>query len=129
MTRLRELISTSLGQPLSKSEASSYRGQLIEAIHGFSEAADGFISKTNRQRAVAEIWSTIDDKDAAILADALLSVAARSGQVAYVVRGGIRTWTIYKAGAITLPKALATLQFYAEHGGFALWMPTAVSAS
>lgn len=127
--KFRAFFSASLGTPLSQSEVSRYRDSLVDSIQGFSIELDKIITNTNRERAPAEIWSTMDNADCRTLADAFLSIASRSGQVAYVVRGTVRAWILYRAGAITLPRAYATIAHYQTHGGFALWTPVVIQSS
>lgn len=117
------------GTPLSAVEQINMRDPLKDFFLEVADHADEFIVLTSRTRAplADPIWGDLEERDAYILTDALLSVGGRSAQVAYAVRGVIKALILYKAGVILLPRFLRTVAAYVERGGFILWafLPTA----
>ena len=101
---------------MSDREAKAIRAELISAILMYSDLADDAISATNRDRAHAQIWSTMTEADAGVLADLNLDLAKRSAMAAQAVRGIVKTRRYVNAGLIVVPRAWQTVEFYAQHG-------------
>lgn len=110
---------------LDEMEARAIRPFLIEAITGYSDYADDLISRTNRNRVVLTgdnaIWSSLTALEIATLADGILVIGKRVPHVAVAVREVAKTWHMVQAGIILVPRFLATMRFYADNGGIALW--------
>lgn len=109
--------------PMKKQEADSLRDALYETIGEMCEYADDMISNTNKARHKANIWSTISDDDLEMFADMMLQAAQRSGTVAQAVRGMVGVHQYVRIGRITIPRALATIEFYRISGGFMFLPP------
>ena len=88
---------------------------------------DKLISNTNRARTrlSAEagnlIWSSLEDDEIETLVDALLIIGTKQRHVALAIREVARAWKLVEVGLILMPRFLATMQFYAQNGGLALW--------
>lgn len=103
---------------LTAQEAGEMRASLIEALRTVWKNADDLITRTNRQKAEAWIWQSIDDEDTAFLADGILAAGMRMPVAAYAVRKISESWGYYRAGVILLPRFVQSVQFYGAHGGF-----------
>ena len=112
---------------LSQLEADTLRPILIEALTTYSEEADRVISRTNRahtelsEEAGNLIWSTLEPQEIETLVDGMLIIGQKQGHVAYAIRETARLYKLLEVGLILVPRFLATLQFYAQNGGLALW--------
>lgn len=112
---------------LSQFEADTLRPILIEALTTYSEEADRVISRTNRahtelsEEAGNLIWSTLEPQEIETLVDGMLIIGQKQGHVAYAIRETARLYKLLEVGLILVPRFLATLQFYAQNGGLALW--------
>lgn len=91
---------------------------MIESLRTVWKQTDELITNTNKQKADAFIWQTIDDEDTTFLADCILGAGMRMPIAAYAVRKIAESWNYYRAGVILLPRFVSTWRFYAEHGGF-----------
>lgn len=111
------------GARLASLEADQMTDLLTDGLLAFSEEADKFISRTNAERADAEIWSTITREEAATIAGALVDAGRKYAPMAFMVRQLARSYTGLRIGLITLPRFYETMQHYAQHGGFLLWSP------
>jgi hypothetical protein len=98
--------------------------EILPKIKGLLEFifrhADKGITISNRNRAEAHIWSSIDDEDIDIIATHLVEMGKASRIVATAVRRMTNSYRLLQIGLITLPKFIQTYQFYAANGGFAL---------
>lgn len=117
---MQELLSKISQGSLSASEARELRPKLIEAILHGSDSLDEMLSSTNAHKAHAEIWSTLDPDDSAVLADGLLMLGRKSAPVAGVVRMAADTMVGIRALTLLGPRLWQTAQWYPAHGGFAL---------
>lgn len=81
---------------------------------------DKGITATNQERAIAVIWSDMDDEDIGVLVDVTIDGAKRSRIVATAVRQVSRAHNMLRVGLITGPRFLATVRHYSQHGGFVL---------
>ncbi|MGZ6376182.1 MAG: hypothetical protein ACXWPI_15870 [Ktedonobacterales bacterium] len=106
---------------LSDREAKASREKLIDSYLLYADIADDTISNTNRRRATAEIWSTMDREEAGVLADIAIERGMESPIVAQAVRGIIRTSKYARAGLIVGPRLRDTFMFYLKNGGVLLW--------
>lgn len=112
---------------LSKTEAAMLRPFLLDAVRGYSDELDNWISRTNRAKTQIApehdnlIWSDLEDREIETLVDGMLIVGQRNKQAAAAVRGIARTWRMVEAGLILGPRFLKTVRFYADNGGLALW--------
>lgn len=112
---------------LSKTEAAILRPFLIDAVRGYSDELDNWISRTNRAKTQIApehdnlIWSDLEDREVETLVDGMLIIGQRNKQAAAAVRGIARTWRMVEAGLILGPRFIKTLRFYADNGGLALW--------
>lgn len=106
--------------PLSLDEATGAKPMMVNALKKFWQGTDDFISATNRQKAEAIIWQLIDDEDTEYLVDRLLGAGMVSRPVAAAVRGIARSYHLLNTGMILLPRFMASVQFYSQHGGFSL---------
>lgn len=109
------------GETLSVSEIAVLRPLLLEALTGYSEYLDGILSKTNKAHAESMIWSSMTADEIETLVDTLLLFGKRSAQVALVAREISRSWHMVKVGMILAPRFYATMRFYADNGGLAIW--------
>lgn len=105
---------------LTKKEADELRPHIVGALKVLFKGLDKGISLTNRDRAEAWIWQSIDDREVQVIADHLVSMGLESRLAATALRGMARTYRTWEIGVITLPRAVLSIQFYAEHGGFAM---------
>lgn len=112
--------SLSFGPVLTPEEASTFRPVVIECLTQYTDWLDDGISHTNRKRTPAVIWSSMDDSEITVLADALLTYARKHAAGALFVRKVVVGWSYVRVGLIIAPRFFATMQFYAENGGFAL---------
>lgn len=103
-------------KPLSASEAHDLKEQLIDLLGQGLEDSDKLISHTNADKAQASIWSTVDDREIEILADAWIEWGKSSAQGAKVVKLIVNQWKKYQVAIILGPRFLETFNFYAEHG-------------
>lgn len=112
---------------LSQFEADTLRPILIKALTTYSEEADRVISRTNRahtelsEEAGNLIWSSLEPQEIETLVDGMLIIGQKQGHVAYAIRETARLYKLLEVGLILVPRFLATLQFYAQNGGLALW--------
>lgn len=106
-------------EPLTKREARASRDTVVTAIQKYCELADEAIPLASKSGAPVQIWSTLDQNEAEILADCLLDLAQRWAVPAAVVRGIVRTYTWLEVGLITLPRFKQTIGYYLREG-FAL---------
>jgi hypothetical protein len=63
-----------------------------------------------------QIWSTLDRREAGILADCLLDFALRWAVAAQVVRAVVRTYSWLEVGLITGPRFKLMLDYYLREG-------------
>lgn len=81
------------------------------------------ITQTNKAKAVAVIWSDIDDSDILVLVEETIAAAKRSRIVATGVRQLSRAHRLLRLGIITGPRFMQTVKHYSNNGGFILpWM-------
>lgn len=119
---LAKLQAWATGKPLTDKQAAEIRDDLIASYKAYADYADWFVSNTNRARAEAIIWSTIQDDEFGILADFALDLAKANPVIAQAVVGMARTARLAKVGAIIGPRVGLTLGHYASNGGFGVWM-------
>lgn len=101
---------------LTDAEVIKMRPKLIEYIIWQSEHMDDFISATTRGHETVEIWSNLDQDDAEIIADFLISRARVSVNTAVVVRTAAGLMDKIKLGLIIGPRVLSTFRIYMERG-------------
>lgn len=89
-------------------------------IENGSDSADEALTKTNRHKAEAEIWSTMDDSDIETLADTMLQLGKRSSIAAGAVRMTAQGYLNIRALFIIAPRLYETVKWYPEHGGFGI---------
>lgn len=104
------------GSPLKPKEAKANRDILIKSILKYAELADDAIPLLSKTRAPVQIWSTIDDREAEVLADCLLDVALRWAVAAQVVRAVVRTYSWLEVGMITVPRFKLMIDYYLREG-------------
>lgn len=109
---------------LASGEANSLREPLVDGFLRVWELTDETITHTNRARAEAQIWVTIDREDTGILVDALLSFGRANPVAAQAVRGIATLFVQLEIGMILVPRFWRTWNFYLQHGGFAFLVPT-----
>lgn len=103
-------------KPLTASEANDLKAQLVDLLAQGLEDSDKLISHTNADKAEAAIWSTIDDREIEILADAWIDWGKSSVQGARIVKLVVSQWKKYQVAIILGPRFMETINFYAEHG-------------
>lgn len=101
---------------LTDAEVIKMRPKLIEYILWQSEHMDDFISATTRGHEAVEIWSNLDQDDAEIIADFLISRARVSVNAAIVVRTASGLMDKIKLGLIVGPRVFSTFRVYMERG-------------
>lgn len=106
--------------PLTKKEGDEILPKIKGLLEFIFRHADKGITISNRNRAEAHIWSSIDDEDIEIIATHLVEMGKASRIVATAVRRMTNSYRLLQIGLITLPKFIQTYQFYAANGGFAL---------
>lgn len=106
--------------PLTKKEGDEILPKIKGLLEFIFRHADKGISISNKNRAEAHIWSTIDEEDIDIIATHLVEMGKASRIVATAVRRMTNSYRLLQIGLITLPKFIQTYQFYAANGGFAL---------
>ncbi len=109
-------------RPLTKREADELRGELVKSYLLMADSADDLLTHTNRRKTEAQIWSTMDEEDAGILADLAIAHGLRSALAAQAVRGMVRTSNYVRAGVIVGPRIWKSFVFYAQNGGFTIWL-------
>lgn len=97
-------------------EVIKMRPKLIEYIIWQSEHLDDFISATTKGHEEVEIWGNLDQDDAEIIADFLISRARVNVSAAVVVRTASSMMDKIKLGLILGPRVLSTFRTYAERG-------------
>lgn len=107
-------------EALSKKEGDEILPKIKGLLEFIFRHADKGITISNRNRAEAHIWSSIDDEDIDIIATHLVEMGKASRIVATAVRRMTNSYRLLQIGLITLPKFIQTYQFYAANGGFAL---------
>jgi hypothetical protein len=101
---------------LSKTEAKKARDALIASITEYARFVDEVIPMLSRTHAEAVIWSDLNDKEAAALADFLLAQGMRWAPVAVVVRGTVQTYSWLEVGLITVPRFRHMIAYYLTNG-------------
>ena len=109
------------GVKLQTGEVEDLKELLTDAVLAYADGLDGLISRTNADRAEAEIWSTITRAEAATIAQPIVDLGQKYAQFAFIARQMARSYTGMKIGLITVPRFFETMAFYAQHGGFMLW--------
>jgi transcriptional regulator with XRE-family HTH domain len=104
-------------KPLSADEAKAIRQDLMDGLEAIERGTDTVISNTNKEKAPAVIWQSIDDEDNGFLADQLISMGMRYKPVAWAARGIAHSSRLLRAGMILFPRFWETVQFYADNGG------------
>lgn len=107
-------------KPLTNKEGDEILPKIKGLLEFIFRHADKGITISNRNRAEAHIWSSIDDEDIDIIAGHLVEMGKASKVVATAVRRMTNSYRLLQIGLITLPKFIQTYQFYAANGGFAL---------
>lgn len=107
-------------KPLSNKEGEEVLPKIRALLEFVFRHMDKGISVSNRNKAEARIWSSIDDEDIDIIASHLVEMGKASKIVATAVRRMTNSYRLLQIGLITLPKFIQTYQFYAANGGFAL---------
>lgn len=102
---------------LNNSEADKIKAQMVTAIVLYCDGMDWFLSHSNNAHKEAIIWA-IDEDDAEILAEAIISAGKKSAPVAVAIRSVGKLSGFVEIGKITLPRFFQTAQFYAQNGGF-----------
>ena len=104
------------GKPLTQREAQDLRGRLIDLLGGAFDDTDKLLTVTSATKKQAAIWSTIDDQEIALLADAWIGWGRKSARGAATVRTIVRQWRKYQVALILGPRFLETINFVAENG-------------
>jgi hypothetical protein len=110
-------------KPLSNKEGEEVLPKIRALLEFIFRHMDKGISISNRNKAEAHVWSTIDNEDIDIIAGHLVEMGKASKIVATAVRRMTNSYRLLQIGLITLPKFIQTYQFYAANGGFALGLP------
>lgn len=84
----------------------------------FWEVSDEFISNTNKNKAPARIWQTIDERQTSELVASLIGAGRQNPLVAATVRKLAETFNALQLGFILGPRFWRTYKFYLENGGF-----------
>ncbi|WP_067936751.1 hypothetical protein [Alicyclobacillus kakegawensis] len=105
---------------MSQKETGELKPHLLQALKILFRGLDQGITMTNKDQAQAWIWQSIDDQEVEKIADHLLQLGVASKVAATAIRKMTRTYRALDVGIITVPRAVMTLRFYAEHGGFVL---------
>lgn len=105
-------------QPITASEASGIRDNLIEGLTAFFKGADDLISITNKEHKEAIIWQLVNDEDTAYLVDTMLLIARKVPAAAMAVRALAKVSHELRIGTILIPRFYATWQHYSSAGGF-----------
>ena len=108
-------------KPLTQKEANELLPKMKDIIKAFGKYMDQGITQTNRERAEAKIWRTLDAEEIDVIATHLVEMAQGSKLVATAVRRVTNGWRLLQLGLITGPRFWQTVAFYREHGGFALF--------
>lgn len=104
------------GKPLTQKEAQDLRGRLIDLLGGAFDDTDKLLTVASATKKEAAIWSTIDDKEIALLADTWIAWGRKSARGAATVRTIVRQWRKYQVALILGPRFLETIYFVAENG-------------
>lgn len=115
-SRARTRAPRSAPKPLSQKEAADLKEQLIEILAGLFEDTDKLLTVTSATKKQANIWSSIDDQEIEIIADAWVSWGRKSARGAAVVRRVVREWRKYQVALILGPRFVETIGFVAENG-------------
>jgi hypothetical protein len=103
---------------LTDAEASSMLEPLTKGFMKFWEISDGIISNTNKNKAPARIWQTIDETQTRELVTSLLGAGRANPLVAATARKLAETFNALQVGFILGPRFWQTFQFYLKNGGF-----------
>lgn len=107
-------------KPLSNKEGEEMQPKIRALLEFIFRHMDKGISISNRNKAEAHVWRSIDDEDLDIIASHLVEMGKASKVVATAVRRMTNSYRLLQIGLITLPKFIQTYQFYAANGGFSL---------
>lgn len=102
---------------LSAGEIGKLRAALSNLLRKAAELTDDAMTHTNRRHATAEIWSTLDDQEIAILVDFILERGETSIAAAQVARGLADLWDRAAVAAVLGPKLIMSVIFYRLNGG------------
>ena len=108
---------------LSEAEMDEMRPELTAVLMDYSVYLDQAICGTSRTKMPCEIWS-MDQEEAAVLADVMLLQARKSVKAAHRVRQLVDSARYVRAAAIVAPRAINTIKYYADNG-IGLSLPTA----
>jgi len=104
------------GKRISDAEGMKLRPKLIATILWTSEHADNFLEATTKGHEEVEIWSSIDETEAEILADFMIERGKQSEVVAGYVRRSIALYDQLKIVVIVAPRLYKTLLLYLKRG-------------
>jgi hypothetical protein len=108
----------SRSQPFSEREAEEIRIPFLAALMDYFRYTDEFIYATHRAHNHVQIWSSIDEEEAAILVDVWLAKAKTSTISASHITNIVNSHYQLKVGIILAPRFYATFQTYLQGGGF-----------
>lgn len=101
---------------LSDTEIKLKRDNLIRVLLIQSEHMDQAIQATTRGHREVTIWSTIDKKDAAVIADLMLQRAKIDPRMAEIVRQMVELELKMQAAIIITPRMYETVRTYIQRG-------------
>lgn len=101
---------------LSLAEAEAIRENLEIGLKAVLEGLDWGLTHSNKARAEAVIWQTIDDEDVAYLVGLMLNAGVRIPAASAAVRALAQISHQYKVGTILLPRFLESWRFYSRNG-------------
>jgi hypothetical protein len=94
---------------------------LIEALRRYFKYADEIIYATAKGHQHVDIWSSAEDDELELLANAWLVSGRRNAKAARRVRTTVSLSENFIAPAmITVPRMIATVQHYIRSGGISL---------
>lgn len=99
-----------------ETEARVLKPMLVSAMLDYFSYADELLYATIKGHPRVEIWSTIDDEECGILADALIARGKRSAAGAAQVQAMIDVHKNLKVGMILAPRFYQTFRVYVDNG-------------
>ena len=105
------------GRLFSESDADETRGDVAQIIQDYGGYLDQFLTWSVRDTDACDIWS-FTDEEADIIAGLWLKRAKKDRRAAAVLRMALDGDEAIQSALILGPKAIATAQWYPEHGGW-----------
>lgn len=104
----------------SEAEARAMKPMLVSAMLDYFSYADELLYATVKGHPRVEIWSSIDDEECGILADALIARGKRSAAGAAQIQAMVDVHKNLKVGMILAPRFYQTFRVYMDNGGMGL---------